>query len=383
VISIISVVGITVASAAMVIVLSTFNGFGALVEDTFNAFDPDLKITPSIGKVFNYHTPEFEEALQVTGVLMISESLEENALFIFNDRQVPVLVKGVSEDFRLMTDMDRLLVSGSFRLREDVVDFVTLGVGLAQALGARVGFVQPIEIYVPRRNARVNLANISAAFTSASVQIGGTFLLSQPELDEQLGIIPIQLARELFDYEIEVTSLNLKLTSDASVRRVKAEIQRIIGDDFRVETRFEQQREAYRMLQIEKWVTFLILSLILLIAVFNIVGSITMLIEEKKEDIKSLRNLGAPRQMILQVFLYHGWLISLLGAILGIVLGTTVSLLQQHLGFLRLGGAPGTYIVESYPVIVQLTDILITFGIVSLISLFTVFYPVNSRIKHQ
>jgi ABC-type lipoprotein release transport system permease subunit len=384
VISLISVVGITVASAAMVIVLSIFNGFGALVEDTFNAFDPDLKITPRTGKVFDYHTPEFEKALQVNGVLMISESLEENALFIFNDRQVPVLVKGVSEDFRLMTDMDKLLVSGSFRLREDVVDFVTLGTGLAQSLGARAGFVQPIEIYTPRRNVSANVAltNPLAAFTSASVQIGGTFLLSQPELDEQLGIIPIQLARELFDYETEVTSLNLKLTPDASVRRVRAEIQRIIGYNFRVETRFEQQREAYRMLQIEKWVTFLILSLILLIAVFNIVGSITMLIEEKKEDIKSLRNLGAPRQMILRVFLYHGWLISLLGAVSGIVLGTVVSLLQQHFGFLRLGGAPGAYIVEAYPIIVQFTDILMTFGIVSLISLFTVFYPVNSRIKN-
>jgi ABC-type lipoprotein release transport system permease subunit len=378
----ISVVGITVASAAMIIVLSVFNGFGALVEDTFNAFDPDLKITPRTGKVFDYHTPQFTEALQINGILMISEALEENALFIFNNRQVPVLVRGVSEDFRWMTDMDKLLVSGSFRLREDVVDFATLGTGLSQTLGARVGFVQPIEIYVPRRNANVNLANISAAFTSANVQIGGTFLLGQPELDERLSIIPIQLARELFDYETEVTSLNLKLTSDVSPHRVRTEIQRIIGDNFRIETRFEQQREAYRMLQVEKWVTFLILSLILLIAIFSIVGSVTMLIEEKKEDIKGLRNLGAPRQTILRIFLYHGWLISLLGAVLGIVLGTVVSLLQQHFGFLRLGGAPGTYIVEAYPVIVQPTDILMTFGIVSLISLFTVFYPVSSRIKN-
>jgi ABC-type lipoprotein release transport system permease subunit len=383
VISAISVVGIAVASAAMIIVLSAFNGFSALIENAFSAFDPDLKITPRVGKVFDPHTPEFEKAFRVNGIMMISESLEENALLIFNDRQVPALLKGVPEDFRLMADMENLVFSGSFRLREDVVDFITLGSELAATLGARAGFIHPIEIYAPRRGVPVNLVNIAASFTMAHVQIGGLFSLNQPELDEQMAIIPIELARELFNYHTEVTSLSLMLEPNASVRRVRSEIQAIIGDDFLVETRFEQQREAFRMLQVERWVTFLILSLILLIAVFNIVGSITMLIEEKKEDIKGLRNLGASRQVISRIFLYHGWLISLLGGISGIAVGTAVALLQQHFGFLRLGGTPGIYSIDYFPVVVQFADILLTFGVVGLISFLTVFYPVRNSVGYR
>ena len=379
IISMISVVGISVASAAMIIILSGFNGFGALIEDAFSAFDPDLKITPRYGKVFNYHTPEFERALQIDGILMISESLQENALLRFNDRQVPAIIKGVSEDFRLMTDMDMLTHSGSFRLREDVVDFMTLGSGLAVTLGVRAGFVQPIEIHVPRRGANVNMANIAASFRMMAVQIGGVFSLNQAELDEQMAIIPIELARELFSYDTEVSALHIMLAPGASERRVQAEIQRIIGDDFLVETRFEQQRDAFRMLQIEKWVTFMILTLILLIAIFNIVGSITMLIEEKKNDINILRNLGASNQLISRIFLYHGWSISFLGTIPGIVVGTALSLAQQHFGFLRLGDAPSHSI--SFPMVVQMTDILLVFLVVGLISALTVLYPVRSRLK--
>jgi ABC-type lipoprotein release transport system permease subunit len=377
-------VGIAVASAAMVIVLSTFNGFSKLTEDAFSVFDPDLKITPRTGKVFNYHTPEFDKALRVNGIMMISESLEENALLRFNENQVPALLKGVSEDFRLITNMDKLVSGGSFRLREDVIDFITLGSGLSASLGARAGFIQPIEIWAPKRDVRVvNVLIISQNFNIEHVQIGGVFNLGQPEYDDEMAIIPIELARKLFNYDTEVTSLDLMLEPNVSVRKVKAEVQRIIGDDFLVENRFEQQRETFRMVQTEKWVTFLILSLILFIAVFNIVSSVTMLIEEKKEDIKSLRNLGASNQVVSRVFLYHGWLISLLGNILGVVVGTIVALLQQYFGLLRLGGAPGTYTIDAFPAAVQFPDILITFVVVSLISFLTVLYPVNSRIKHQ
>ena len=381
IISKISMVGIGVASAAMIIVLSGFNGFGALIEDAFNAFDPDLRITPRYGKVFNYHTPEFERALQIDGILMISESLQENVLLRFSDRQVPATIKGVSEDFRLMSDMDRLITSGSFRLREDVLDFITLGEGLAATLGARSGFVQPIEIHVPRRGARPNMANIAASFRMMPVQIGGEFRLGQAELDDQLAIVPIELARELFSYDTEVSALNIRLAPNASVRRVQSDIQRIIGNDFLVETRFEQQRDAFRMLQSERWVTLMILTLILLIAVFNIVGSVTMLIEEKKDDIKSLRNLGASNHVISRIFLYHGWSISFLGAMSGIVIGTLVSLAQQHFRFLRLGGAPDTFSIEHFPVVVKVADIFLVFAVVGVISLLTVWYAVRGRLK--
>lgn len=382
VISIISVCGIVVATMAMVCVLSVFNGFGGLVADTFNAFDPDLKITPKKGKTFNYLTADFQKALKVDGVNLISESLEDNALFKYDNQQIPVLVKGVSEDFRLMTDMDKLVIDGRFNLREDVVDYATLGAGLAMSLGVRPGFVSPIEIYVPKRNEKVNLANPASAFTPGTVQIGGVFSLNQPQYDDQMAIIPIKLARELFLYnDSTVSSLDISVREGSSPSAVKKEIRRIIGNDFLVQDRFEQQAESYRMLQIEKWVTFLILAFILLIAVFNVVGSLSMLIVEKSDDIKSLQHMGASTTLVSRIFLYEGWLISLSGILIGLVLGLALCLLQQHFGLLKLSDTPGAYIVDAYPVIVKASDIAVVFLVVSAVSLLTVLYPVNNLRK--
>lgn len=381
VISAISVCGIAIATMAMVVVLSVFNGFGGIVEGMFSAFDPDLKITVKEGKVFDYHTPEFDKVLQIKDIRMISESLEENALITFEDQQVPVVLNGVSEEFYLMTDMEKLIIDGTFKLREDVVDYMTLGSGLAISLGARPGFINPIEIFAPKRDVKVNLANPSSAFTTGYAQIGGVFSLNSPQYDEQMAIIPISLARELLNYENEVSSLNINLVSDASVKRVKKNIEELLGDDFLVENRYEQQRESYRMLQIEKWVTFLILAFILLIAVFNVVGSLSMLIVEKRDDIKSLSNMGASKTMIANIFMYEGWLITFIGIISGIVVGLILCILQQHFGFIRLSDIPGAYIIDAYPVIVKLTDLLVVFTVVSLIGLFTVLYPVNNLRK--
>jgi ABC-type lipoprotein release transport system permease subunit len=312
---------------------------------------------------------------------MISESLEENALLTFDGQQVPVVLKGVSEDFNLMTEMEKLMIDGAFKLREDVVDYVTLGAGLAISLGARPGFINPIEIFAPKRDVRVNLANPSTAFTTGYAQIGGVFSLNSPQYDEQMAIIPISLARELLNYENEITSLNIKLLPNASVKRVKRNMQNILGDGFLVEDRYEQQRESYRMLQIEKWVTFLILAFILLIAVFNVVGSLSMLIVEKKDDIKSLTNMGASKTMIANIFMYEGWLITFIGIVAGIVVGLILCILQQQFGFIRLSDTPGAYIIDSYPVIVKLTDIFVVFAVVSLIGLITVLYPINNLRK--
>ncbi|MDD2328171.1 MAG: FtsX-like permease family protein [bacterium] len=381
VISAISVCGIAIATMAMVTVLSVFNGFGGIVEGLFSAFDPHLKITVREGKVFRYGTPEFGQLLRLPGILTVSESLEENALFKFEEQQVPVRVKGVSEEFRLMTDMERLMVDGTFRLQEDVVNYATLGAGLAATLGARPGFIHPIEIFAPRRDGRVNLANPSAAFTTGYAQIGGVFTLNQPEVDEQMAIIPIGLVRELFRYSDEVTALEINLQPGSPVKKMKKEMQRLLGDDFLVEDRYEQQQESYRMLQIEKWVTFLILAFILLIAVFNVVGSLSMLIVEKKDDIRSLQHMGASNGMVTSVFLYEGWLITFVGIIAGMVAGLSLCLLQQHFGLLRLSNVPGAYIIDAYPVIVKFSDLLVVFAVVSLIGLVTVLYPVNNLRK--
>ena len=381
IISMISVVGIAIATMAMVCVLSVFNGFGGIVEGMFSAFDPDLKITAKAGKVFSYEDESFQKALSIPSIQMISESLEENALFKFGDNQVPVLVKGVSEEFNLMSDMDQLMIDGHFKLSEDVVDYTVLGAGLAMSLGARVGFIDPIEIYAPKRDVSVNLANPSAAFTRIDVMIGGVFRLSQPEIDDQMALVSINLARDIFRYDNEVTSLDIKLNPNSSVKNTKQEIQNLIGNEYLVQNRYEQQIQSFRMMQIEKWVTFLILAFILLIAVFNVVGSLSMLIVEKENDIASLRNMGANNKLIANIFLFEGWLITFFGIIAGIVMGLILCLIQQHFGLLRLSDVPGAFVVDAYPVIVRFWDIVIVFVSVSIISILTVFYPINTLKK--
>lgn len=380
-ISLVSVCGIAIATMAMVVALSVFNGFGSLVETTFSAFDPELKITAVKGKVFDYQTADFETALQNSSIDFISESLEDNVLFRFNDRQVPVILKGVSEDFKYLTQMDKLIIDGSFRLREDVVDYATLGSGLAYTLGVRPGYVDPIEVFVPKRDVQVNLANPGAAFAQGSVQIGGVFNLNQPQFDEQMAIVPIELARTLFRYNNEVSSLDIKLKDGSSAQKMSKIIGQIIGENYLVEDRFEQQKESYRMLQIEKWVTFFILSFILIIAAFNVVGPLSILIIEKRNDIKILKSMGAADETIAQIFLFEGWLISFSGIIIGIVLGVAISFLQQHFGLLKLGGTPGAYLVDAYPVIVKLSDVMLTFIIVCVICISTIVYPIHNLKK--
>ena len=380
-ISLVSVCGIAVATMAMVTALSVFNGFGKLVETTFSAFDPELKITAVKGKVFDYHTAEFTMALQNPDIDFISESLEDNVLLRFNNRQVPVILKGVSEDFKYMTQMDKLIIDGSFKLREDVVDYVTLGSGLAYTLGVRPGYVDPVEIFVPKRDVQVNLTNPAAAFSQGNAQAGGVFNLNQPQFDEQMAIVPIELARVLFRYQNEVSSLDIKLKEGASAQKVSKSIAQIIGSDYLVEDRFEQQKESYRMLQIEKWVTFFILSFILIIAAFNVVGPLSILIIEKRNDIKILKSMGAADETIARIFLFEGWLISFSGIIIGIILGVAISFLQQHFGILKLGGTPGAYLVDAYPVIVKTTDVLLTFLIVCAICMSTIIYPIHNLKK--
>lgn len=381
VISLVSVCGIAVATMAMVTALSVFNGFGSLVETTFSAFDPELKITAVKGKVFDYNTANFNTALSSSDIDFISESLEDNVLFRFGERQVPVILKGVSEDFKYMTQMDKLIIDGEFLLREDVVDYATIGSGLAYTLGVRPGFKDPIEIFVPKRDVQVNLANPSAAFEQGYVQMGGVFNLNQPQFDEQMAIVPIELARTLFRYDNQVSSLDIKLKDGVSPQKIKKSISQQIGSDYLIEDRFEQQKESYQMLQIEKWVTFFILSFILIIAAFNVVGPLSILIIEKKNDISILKSMGAPNETIAQVFLFEGWLISFSGIVIGLVSGVIISFIQQRFGILKLGGTPGAYLVDAYPVIVKFTDVLLTFIIVCIICFSTIIYPIRNLKK--
>lgn len=397
VISMISVFGIALATAALVCVLSVFNGFTGVVSQTFSAFDPELQITPASGKVFDPNNPQMEEVKKIAEIAFISESLEENALLKNGDRQEPIILKGVSKKFENLADIDKLIIDGRFLLREDTsgaveasgadslqewhIDNGVVGAGLAMFLGVRANFVNPVEVYVPKRNVRVNPANPSTAFDRSDVFISGVFALNQAKYDDQMMIVSIDLARELLRYETEVSSIDIKLKDAAEVDRVQAKIKSVLGENYLVKNRFEQQEDLFRMVSIEKWVTFLILAIILVIAVFNIVGSLTILIIEKNEDIRILKNLGADNKLILKVFLFEGGLITFVGTIAGIVLGLIICLLQQYFGLLQLGSTPGTFVMDAYPVVVEMLDVLLIFVTVSMIGLLAVTYPVNNLRK--
>ncbi|MFQ9316044.1 FtsX-like permease family protein [uncultured Dysgonomonas sp.] len=382
IISMISVCGITVATMALVCALSVFNGFTDVVANTFSAFDPELQITPAKGKVFDPTSKKIEEIKALPEIEFTSESLEDNALIKFADRQEPIILKGVSPNFINLANVNNLIIDGKFSLREGDIENGVIGAGMAMFLGVRAGFLDPVELYAPKRNERINLANPATAFTQSEVFVSGVFALNQQKYDDQMFIVSIDLARELFHYDKEISSLDIKVKNGYNVDKVHNKIKSIIGkDELLVKNRFEQQADLYRMVNVEKWVTFLILCIILIIAVFNVIGSLTMLIIEKDEDVRILKSLGANNTLITRIFLFEGWLITFVGAVVGVTLGLTLCLLQQYFGLLKLGNTPGAFVIDAYPVSVQALDIVLIFVTVSIIGFLAVIYPVNNLRK--
>lgn len=366
-----------VATIALVCALSVYNGFNDLVSTLFSSFDPELKITPRSGKVFDPSTPPMRQVEALPEVAAVSEVLQDNALVRYRDRQVVATIKGVDDRFGELVSIDSILIDGRFALREDVVDYATLGIGLASALGVNAGFVSPLEIYAPKRDEKVNLSNPASSFQVEYAYTGGVFCMNQQVYDESYMLVPLALARSLFRYPEEVSALEIKLAEGANLGAVKKEIQELLGSGFRVEDRHEQQQASFKMMQVEKWMTFLILSFILAIALFNVVGSLSMLMIEKQEDVRTLRNMGAGDSLIRRIFLFEGWMISGFGALIGIVVGVALCLLQQELGLIKLGQASGAFIIDAYPVRVEITDILTVFLTVLSIGFLAAWYPVR------
>lgn len=377
IISMVSVCGVVVATIALVCALSVYNGFNDLVSSLFSSFDPELKITPRTGKVFDPTTSAMQEVRALPEIACLSEVLQDNALVKYRDRQVVATVKGVDSTFEQLTRIDSVLVDGRFMLRDEVANYATLGIGLASALGVHAHFVSPLELYVPKRDEKVNLSNPASSFNVEYAYTGGVFCINQQVYDEGYMIVPLSLARALFHYDKEVTALELGLTSGAHVSAVKKKIQAILGDSFIVQDRFEQQQASFKMMQVEKWMTFLILSFILAIALFNVVGSLSMLMIEKKEDVRTLRNMGADDRLIRRIFLFEGWMISGFGAVIGIFLGLVLCLLQQHLGLIKLGETSGAFIIDAYPVRVEAGDVVTVLITVLTIGFLAAWYPVR------
>lgn len=381
IISLVSVGGVAIATMALVCTLSVFNGFQDVVSSLYSAFDPPLKITPVKGKTFDAADAKIRQLNTWKEIDVFTEVVEENALVRYKDRQVTATLKGVSDNFRQLTHIDSLLYNGKFMLSDPIASYATIGGGLSVSLGVGANFTNPIEIYAPRRNQKINLANPSSAFNVDYAYVTAVFTVNQPRYDETMLIVPLAFTRKLFDYTSEVTSIELKLKAGENTDAVKEKIASFLGAGFSVKNQYEQQEESFRMMQIEKWMTFLILCFVLMIAVFNIIGSLSMLILDKQADIGTLRSLGADNRLISRIFLYEGWMISTVGALSGIVLGLVLVFLQKNFGLLRLSSKVGSFIIDAYPVKVIWSDLAIILVSVFIVGFFSAWYPVQAMKK--
>ncbi len=377
IVSAISAGGVLVGTFALVCVLSVFNGFGGIIENLFSAFDPDLKISVVEGKSFSVNEKEIQEVKKLPEVISFAEVLQENAMLRHKEKQVTGVIKGVDSSYINMIDAHNIIISGKYELKDNAFNYGVAGQGLASTLDVAPYFNDPVFIYAPRKTGRINLSNPKSSFSLDRVFISALFSVQQADYDMNMLIIPIELARDLYQYESDqVTSIELKIDSTKSINKAKKKITKVLGEKYKVLDRYEQQEDYFRIMKIEKWITYLILSFILLIAIFNIIGSLSMLIIDKKEDIKTLRNMGADQKLIRRIFLFEGWLISMMGAIIGIALGSVVCLLQEHFGFITLPDG-ANYVINAYPVKLELTDILLVFLTVSIMGYIAAYYPVK------
>jgi lipoprotein-releasing system permease protein len=379
IISGISVCGVALATLALVCTLSVFNGFQDMVAGFFTAFDPELKITIREGKVFEPQGAAFQEVRSLPEIGVWTETLEENAMVQYKDRQAMAIIKGVEDNFEELTSIDSLLYgAGEFILHDSIVDYGVLGVELISELGTGLQFVDPLQVYAPKRNVRVNMANPSASFNRDYLfSPGVVFVVNQQKYDARYILTSLSFARNLFNYDTEVSAVELKLKPGADVTAVQRKITRILGDEFVVLDRYEQQADVFRIMEIEKFISYLFLTFILAIACFNVIGSLSMLILDKREDVETLRNLGADDRLIARIFLFEGRLISLFGALSGIVLGLLLCYIQQRFGIISLGGGNGNFIVDAYPVSVHVTDVVLIFITVITVGFLSVWYPVH------
>lgn len=378
VISAISVCGVALATLALVCTLSVFNGFQDLVATFFTAFDPQLKITAVKGKVFDGQDPRILQIRELPEVELCSESLEDNIMVQYQDKQTMAVLKGVEDNFDRLTPIDNILFGrGELILHDEVVDYAIPGIQLLSTLGASIRFLDPLEIYAPKRGAKVNLANPSTAFSTGQLFSSGlVFAVNQEKYDGSYILTSLRFARDLFQYTSEVSAINLKLKPEADTDAVKEKIEQILGEDFCVSDRYEQQADTFRIMEIEKLISYLFLTFILVIASFNVIGSLSMLIIDKRDDVNTLRNLGANDNQIVRIFLFEGRMISFIGASLGVVLGLFLCWLQQKYGLIALGSS-GTFVVDAYPVSVHLTDIIVIFITVLAVGFLSVWYPVR------
>ena len=378
IISAVSVAGVAVGTMALIIILSVFNGLERMVSQIFNTFDPDIKITAAVGKTFIPDTARLKLLANVNGLSCYSLTIEENALLKYGSRQTIATIKGIDDNYAMVSNIDSSMWEGEFRLRNDKGrPYAVPGVGVAIYLGIRVNFITPLEILYPRKTGGTSISaenslNQKFIFPSGIFQV-------EKEYDSKYVYIPIDLARELTETDKGVTTIEIKFKQNADPKAVQKDIIKIFGKGFNVQNRYEQQAIFYKVMRSERLAIFFILTLILVIASFNIIGSLTMLIIEKERDIEILKSMGADNNLIRKIFIFEGWLISIIGALLGIILGFIVCWLQQRYGLVKLNSQ--SLMMDSYPVVMKLKDFIIVPVTVLLIGYWAAWYPVRFLTK--
>lgn len=377
IISMVSICGVAVTTMALICTLSVYNGFQDLIASLYSSLDPQIKITPATGKTLSLQDPSIKSLTEWQEIDAIAPVIEENALLIYRNRQMPVLLKGVPDNYTRVSNIDSILLDGNFFLKDSIANYATIGVGVANRLEVGAHYVYPLFVYTPKRKAKVNLANPSNAFNEDRMFATAVFSVNQPEYDDQMVIVPLDMATKLFDYSHQASALEIKLKPGTNEKRTISSLSEHLGEGYLVKDRMIQQETSFRMMQIEKWMTFLILAFILMIATFNVIGSLSMLIIDKQNDIKTLQNLGADEKLISRIFLTEGWLISAIGAGTGLIAGIFLCWLQQEYGLLRLGQTSGAFIVDAYPIHLLWSDAFAVLAIVTLLGFPAAWYPVK------
>ncbi len=379
IISAISVCGVALATTALVCTMSVFNGFQDLVASFFTAIDPQLKVIPAKGKTVASDVPALTALKDYPDLTAYTEVLEDNALVISGEHQAMVTVKGVDDNFARTADLDKLLYGdGSFTLHADVLEYGIPGIQLAIQLGLGTHFDTPLQVYAPQKGEQVNLSNPAENFTRNELYSPGVvFAVQQAKYDASYILTSLRFARDLFGQQGRISAVELKLKEGTDIHRAQKEIQALLGGEFIVKDRYEQQDDVFRIMKVEKLIAYLFLTFILLVACFNIIGSISMLIIDKKADVRTLRNLGATDSQIIRIFLFEGRLISGFGALAGIALGLLLCYLQQAFGLITLGKSSGSFVIDAYPVSVRPWDVVTVFFTVLLVSYGALWYPVR------
>lgn len=383
VISSISVIGVAVATMALVIVLSVFNGFHDLVASLFTSFDPQLKVVPVEGKTAPSDDPILTQIRLLPEVDVATETVEDQALAIYQGKQAMVKIKGVEDNFSELSHItDILYGDGTYSLHAANLEYGILGIRLAQTMGIGAQWDGYLKIYAPKKEGQLDLSNPGEGFVADSLNSPGVlFSVRQSKYDKNYIVTSIAFARNLFGQQGMLSDLEIRLKEGSDLNAVKAEMQKIAGIKYKVLDRFEQQEDTFKIMSIEKLMAYIFLTFILVVACFNIIGSLSMLIIDKKNDVVTLRNLGANDKQITRVFLFEGRMIAVIGAVIGIGLGLLLCLLQQQYGFVRLGESEGSFIVDAYPVSVHYTDVAIIFVTVIAVGWLAVWYPVRALSK--